>query len=378
MASSSRQKRILTLLPMACDGVGPSFTCLQIADGMVGAGQAAEVFAIRRRVPIPAVPMHTALPGPLAFLPFRRVAPLVTRLLERHYVNSLREGDIAFVWPSVSLATHKILHARGVPVVMEGINTRMASAKRILDAAYDAFGMAPVHGITAERIAEEEEKYHHAAAIFAPNRAVETALQGSPLEHAVLPSSYGVDTSKASPLRLYPQEDRPLNFMFCGYACVRKGVHHLLEAWKRFDGPHKLQFVGTIEPTIAERYKDVLTSDRVELVGFVKDVHPWFAKADVFLMPSLEEGGPQVTYEAGAHGLPIIASPMGAGRIGDTPGAMLIADPVNSDTLLAALITMAGAAELRATLGQEARKRAFGFDWADVGARRGRALLDRF
>ena len=378
MKPSERARRVMILLPMACDGVGPSFTCLQIAGGMHLDGQKVEVFAIRRRVAPPMLPLHLVLPGSLALLPYQRVVSWAARRLEQRYLASLRDGDIAYLWPSASLAMHKTLQARGIPVVMEGINTRMQSAKRILDAAYGAFGIPPAHGITEERIAEEEEKYRHASAIFAPSRAVEQALAGSPLQDRFLPASYGVDVSRASPERRHDRKERPLTFMFCGYACVRKGVHHLLDAWQRMGGGHKLQFVGRIEPVIAERYRDLLTSDRVEVVGFVQDVHPWFAKADVFLMPSLEEGGPQVTYEAALHGLAIIASPMGASRIGDTAGALLTVDPARTDDMVQAMTALAEDPDLRAALGREARLRAFGFDWADAGARRGRLLQAAF
>ncbi len=369
-------RRILTLLPMACDGVGPSQTCLQIAHGMQAAGHDAPVYALRRRVDPSKLDLRTIVPRSLSFLPFPAVSRLATGALERQFLATVRPGDIACLWPAASLSVHQALQARGITVVMEGINTCMASAKQILDAAYDAFGIAPAHGITQARIDEEAQKYFTASAIFAPSRAVEAALIGTPLQDAVLPTSYGVNTGRASPPRVYPAEGAALTFLFCGHACVRKGAHHLLDAWARMGGEHRLQFLGTFEPAIAERYSDILNSDRVECLGFVADPHPWFARADVFMMPSLEEGGPQVTYEAALHGTPIIASPMGAGRIGDRPGAMLIVDPRRTDDLLAAMEEMAARSDLRARLGQEARRRAFGFDWADVGARRG-AMLQR-
>ena len=369
---------IRTLLPMACDGVGPSFTCLHLMNGAHLAGQDVRVFANRRRVPRPPVPMTLALPGPLSHLPYRKVARRASRRLERRFVDSLSEGDIAYLWPSVSLATHRVLHARGIPVVLEGINTRMASAKPILDAAYDAFGIPPAHGITQRVIDEEEEKFACADAIFAPNREVELALAGSPLENRFIRASYGVDVTRASPPRDYgARPGEGLTFMFCGFACVRKGVHHLLEAWRHVPAPHKLQFVGRIEPAIAERYRDLLDSDRVETVGFVDDVHPWFARADVFLMPSLEEGGPQVTYEAAAHGLPIIASPMGASRMGDTPGTMRIVDSADTRALAAAMVELAGSEDARAEIGTAAHALVRRFHWPDVGARRAEALQAR-
>jgi len=312
------------------------------------------------------------------YISYKKVAPFGAKRIEQRYLATIRDGDIAYLWPSVSLETHRHLHEQGIPIVLEGINTRMASAKNILDAAYDAFGIPPAHTITEARIAEEEEKYQLASAIFAPSRAVEVALQGSAIAHAVLPSSYGVDAARIGPEKNYDTSGRPTVFMFCGYACVRKGAHHLLEAWRQVPEPHRLRIVGRVEPAISERFGDMLNSDRIECVGFVKDVHPWFDSADVFIMPSLEEGDPLVTYEAAAHGLPIIASPMGAGRMGDTPGTIRIVDPADTDAFADALKQLATTTETREELGRSAHQLVSNFTWDAVGERRSAQIESRF
>ncbi len=363
---------------MACDGVGPSYTCISIIEGMHRAGHGVDVYAVRRRAVRPAAQMHLAVPPILSALPYPWISSVASRLIERRFLSAVREGDIAYLWPSASLETHRILHDRGIPIVLEGINTRMASAKRTLDAAYDAFGAEPSHGITDERVREEEEKYRYAKAIFAPSRNVELALKGSPLDHGILPSSYGADLSLARPVRATGTDRDSLVFLFCGYASVRKGTHHLLEAWSRLGGRHRLLLVGQIEPVIADRYRDLLASDRVEAVGFVKDVHAQFARADVFVIPSLEEGDPLVTYEAALHGLPILASGMGAGRMGDTPEVMEIIDPIDTAAFVDALARLAHSAALRESLGRSVRQLVNSFSWPDVGARRANALQALF
>ncbi|MGM0661862.1 MAG: glycosyltransferase family 4 protein [Pseudomonadota bacterium] len=361
---------------MACDGVGPSQTCINIMNGAVRAGYDADIFAVRRRISRQDITVHTPLFGLTTYLPYARVAPALQKRIEDSFLHSLKDGDIAYLWPAASLDIHKKLHERGIPVVLEAINTRMASAKKILDDAYAELGVSPHHGITEQRIAEEEEKYQYSSAIFAPNRNVEAALVNSPLEDRIIPASYGVDTSKVRNCANRASDKAELTFMFCGYCCVRKGVHLLLEAWGKMPGNHRLLLVGGMEPLIAERYKDILSDDRVEHVGFVKDVHAHFARADVFVFPSLEEGGPQVTYEAALHGLPIIASPMGASRLGDTEGTMLIVEPRRTDNLLAALEQVTESRELRESLGRTAFDAVQYFDWNKVGARRVNNVLN--
>ena len=362
---------------MGCDGVGPSQTCLNLMRGAHRAHYLVEIYANRRRLPAPGVPMIVSAPSPLNRLPYKWIDKTASHRIEQMFLNSVRPEDIAYLWPAASLHTHKILKDRGIPLVLEGINTRMASAKRILDAAYADFGSPPAHGITDARIAEEEAKYAYADAIFTPNRHVEIALQGSPLQNRTISTSYGVDTGKASLPRKYVDKTS-LIFLFCGYACVRKGVHLLLDAWKTMPKSHKLQLVGRIEPVIAERYRDLLASDQVEVVGFVDDVHAWFARADVFVFPSLEEGGPQVVYEAALHGLPMIVSPMGAGRMETIADTLICVDPTQSTAFADALRQVADSVDLRETLGRTARTAVMQFDWDLVGADRAKKMVKYF
>lgn len=361
---------------MACDGVGPSQTCINLMNGAVRAGYDVEIFSVRRRISCQDVTIHVPLNGVATYLPYAWVARNLSKRIEDRFMRSLKDGDIAYLWPAASLDIHKKLHERGIPIILEAINTRMASAKKILDVAYAELGVSPHHGITEQRIAEEEDKYQYSSAIFAPNKNVEAALANSPLEGRIIPASYGVDTSKVRNYTNRVSEKSELTFMFCGYSCVRKGVHFLLDAWKKMPGNHRLLLVGGMEPLIAERYKDVLSDDRVEHVGFVKNVHAQFARADVFIFPSLEEGGPQVTYEAALHGLPIIASPMGSSRLGDSEGTMLIVEPRQTDDLLSAMEQVAESRDLRESLGRTAFDAVQYFDWNKVGERRASDALN--
>lgn len=376
MKRSMPNSVVRTLVPMACDGAGPSYTCVNLLSGMTKAGCDTQLFVNRSRIALDAFPYVAAIPQLLAWLPYPLVAHPASRILESRFLATIQPNDIAYLWPAASLEIHRRLHAIGIQIVIESINSRMSHAKEILDRAYAEFDAPPSHGITDARIAEEEEKYNYASAIFAPNRMIETALVGSPLESNILSSSYGVDTRKAGPPRNYSDKSS-LTYLFCGYACVRKGVHLLLNAWESMPPPHKLVLVGNIEPVIRERYRDLLDSERVECTGFVKDVHAQFSRADVFIFPSLEEGGPQVTYEAALHGLSIIASPMGASRLGETEGTMLIVDPENEKRLQDAMLQMTST-DLRAALGRRARDAVQAFDWMHVGGRRAALLREAF
>ena len=183
---------------MAADGVGPSQTCASLLSAMARGGLSGPLFVNRARAKRPGVNYQTALPGFLASLPYKYVEATATRRSELCFRRMLREGDIAYLWPHASLQAYHWAKSLGVPIVGEGINSRMASARTILDEAYDAEGLSPGHGITDARIAEEEEKLAMTDIFFAPSPGVESALVGSQLpESALLSTSYGVDLDRA-------------------------------------------------------------------------------------------------------------------------------------------------------------------------------------
>ena len=375
---TERSLMVRTLLPMACDGRGPSATCLNLLPGMISGGTSCSLHFNRHRIPINGVPYRSAIPGPLSFLPYSYVKRGASWISERSYLRSLKDGDIAYFWPSVSLEMHRIAKRRGNPIVLEAINTRMKSAKKILDAAYTEIGLDPQHGITAQRIDEEEEKLELATALFAPNACVEMALADSHLsDGGLIRTSYGASLSHHTP---HPRKRPNSNckVLFVGSACVRKGVHLLLQAWEKASIDGELIIAGQVEPAIAEYCTDQMARSDVRVGGYVSDIRELYREADVFVMPSLEEGGPQVTYEAAAYGLPIIASPMGASRMGEQGDCVVLVDPEDTDAMASALTRLSSSEEERATWGARAKAAVQSYDWPLVGMDRARKLNEMF
>lgn len=375
--------RLRTLLAMPCDGVGPSHTCTSLLSGMAAQEQVdiASVYVSRARARRPELEYRVSMPDALAFLPYRAYARIAERIAERRFLNELKDDEIAYLWPSASLASFEAVHARGVPIVAEGINTRMSHAREILDDAYAKAGLPPAHGITEGRIREEEDKLALTTAIFAPSPAVEASLADSPLPaDAILPVSYGVAVPAGGVVerpRKSRQPDGPVRFLFVGYGCVRKGLHTLLDAWERAETGGVLQVAGRIEPGIAELCANQLNRSDVQTMGFVRNVASLYRDADVFVLPSFEEGDPLVTYEASAHGMAIVATPSGAGRIGADHGSVLTVSPGDPDSLAEALQTLARSPDRLRDWQTRSTAAVSAYDWTSVAARRTEALSAR-
>jgi glycosyltransferase involved in cell wall biosynthesis len=161
-------------------------------------------------------------------------------------------------------------------------------------------------------------------------------------------------------------------FLFVGSVCLRKGVAQLLEAWSLCGAPGRLRFAGAPTPEIkpfVDRYRHL---ESVEFVGFTDDVGALYATADVFVFPTFEEGGPKVTYEAAGCGLPVITTPMGAGRIVEDLVNGLIVAAGDVGALASAISVLAGSSAMRRLYGERARADAARYTYEAVA--RDRAL----
>lgn len=120
---------------------------------------------------------------------------------------------------------------------------------------------------------------------------------------------YGVDTSKFTKKQYNNRVDK-VTFIFVGRVDRRKGIQHLLPAFKRLDTQKtELILVGQYDKndSLIKKYIEL---PNIKFKGFVTQdvVVDLYKGADVFVLPSLGEGLAQVGIEAMSCGLPIIVS----------------------------------------------------------------------
>ena len=376
------------MLGLPLDRKGPTYTAASLASAMDRSDCVTHIYTPLDRWPAPAlaVPITSGAPVSdqlLSHVPYRVTAPLTVRLAERSILAAApttpARQQIVYMWGEVSLRLATKLAARGTVVVREKINCGKQASKRILDEAYGRLGVAAGHSITDSLIAKEHEELHLADAVFCPNQMVAESLReiGLPSEKLIA-TSYGWEPER------FIGDDRALGpiegttFLFVGFLCVRKGAHILLDAWQKAGVNGRLIIAGKIEPLIAERYAHVLDQTNVNYIPFTPNVGALYRAADWFIFPSLEEGGPQVTYEAGGCGVPGLVSRMGGGAFTRDGVDGTIIDSDDCDVWAAAIASAASTPELRRAYGENARRRAEQFNWAAVGAQRREALIERY
>ncbi len=114
----------------------------------------------------------------------------------------------------------------------------------------------------------------------------------------------------------YEMEERPDSKVFrVGYLAhtvVLKGLQYLLEAWESLMKEHDekdivLNIAGYIEPKlkayIDKRFEGLA---QVNYLGRIPDVPDFFKNTELFVIPSLAEGGPYTALEAALYGVPVL------------------------------------------------------------------------
>lgn len=96
----------------------------------------------------------------------------------------------------------------------------------------------------------------------------------------------------------------------------------------------------------------------VSLPGMVSDIGSWYRRCDAYVISSIREGLPVALLEAMAHGLPVVATDVGAiaEAVRDGEGGLIVA-PDEPESLADALARLLDDPGLRDQLGQGARRR---------------------
>jgi glycosyltransferase involved in cell wall biosynthesis len=301
-------------------------------------------------------------------------------IAEFRFATSLGASDVVYIWPPISLALHKKLRIRGHKIVMEFFNTHQATSKAILDAEYVRLGLSPNHGITDEVAVLESEKTKLVDYIFSCSPNVTNSLLNAKIpKEKILETTYGITESDIFDTEVLGARSKTneINAIFVGTIGVRKGPHLLLEYWCKSGVKGKLTLVGDIQPEILPIIEPYLNRPDIEHVPYVMDLKPIYKAADVFMLPSLEEGSPLVTYMALGAGLPCIVSPMGAGGVVEHGVEGLVIDQHDADAWISAIQKMAEDENMRKNYAKNAHKKAPDYLWSRVGQLRRQLLQSR-
>jgi glycosyltransferase involved in cell wall biosynthesis len=139
-------------------------------------------------------------------------------------------------------------------------------------------------------------------------------------------SSNGINTTYFDPKRFSYEHKENLKkqlgissgdfvFIFIGRLVGDKGINELIQATDKLSksfSKFKLLLVGNeepdLDPLLPETKELIHNHTQIISTGWVNDVRPYLAVADILVFPSYREGFPNVVLQAGAMNLPAIVT----------------------------------------------------------------------
>ncbi len=328
-------------------------------------------------------PIHFPLPGRsliprgLNFVRIKLVPGLPAREIEQGLFDRLclrqsrRLRDtprLVHLWDHLPL-TAAYWKARGVPVVVD-LHMAHPRCYRPLVAAgrIEAASAGSLEDPAADRCIALADL------LVCPSVFVRDSLPEADRARAVV-IPFGADPVPVLPDRT--GRTGPVRVLFAGNINRRKGVPFLLAAWRALALPPdqaELVLCGRQFAEAADWVREAPPG--VRCAGFQADMAPYFAEADVFVLPSLMEGSAKAVYEAMAAGLPAIVTPHTGSVIEDGVDGLVV-PPADAESLAAALGRLIADRTLRERLGERARQTAQGYSW-EVYARAVAGLYQRW
>jgi glycosyltransferase involved in cell wall biosynthesis len=229
------------------------------------------------------------------------------RAIDRVAAQFLRTGrfDLFHVWSGEALSGLRVAKTLGIPSLLE-IPTWHRQKGKVLPPKTEqeiAMENAPIpqRWLNSLLISRQRslEEYELADLILVESeKAADTfRVLGYPNEK-LFSMPQGVDANRFQPGPTPPV----FRAVFVGALIKRKGVHTLVEAWKKLKLPNaELWLAGHPHEEIKPYLNDL--PGNVKVLGFAKEVENVYRAGSVHVFPSSLEGSAKTTYEAAACGL---------------------------------------------------------------------------
>jgi glycosyltransferase involved in cell wall biosynthesis len=289
------------------------------------------------------------------------------KALDRVASRFLRKGtfDLFHGWSGEALLSLRAAKERGIPSVLEiptwhrhkgnFVPFRTEAELRMENAS------VPRRWLNRLLISRQQslEEYELADLLLVlSEKAEETFLVAGLPKSKLFRMARGVDVERFTP----GSSPAVFRALFVGALIKRKGVHVLLEAWKKLGLPRAELWLAGYPHAELEPYLRV-APDSVKILGFSNRVEELYRQCSVFVFPSECEGSAKATYEAAASGLAQITTRESGDVVVDGVNGILV--PPNSiEALCEAILRLYRNPDLGLKMGASGRARAVDqFTW---------------
>ena len=207
------------------------------------------------------------------------------------------------------LTTRKLkLNKRKTICVLEEVNSHIDLCHQLMKEEFEKLSLGkynfrfPDHN--SRLIAYNEADYILVPSEFERQSFLKKGFSAS----KIIKMNYGFDNSSKY-LPELNNENNSFKVLYVGQLHFRKGLRYAIEAFKKIQHPNK-SFVIVGNTTYVTGLENLAIPDNVIFTGPLKgeNLVKQYKEADVFVLPSIEDGFGLVAGEALSYGLPVIVS----------------------------------------------------------------------
>jgi glycosyltransferase involved in cell wall biosynthesis len=307
--------------------------------------------------------------SPRSWTPYFRWTPLRRRSGVVQHLSDYRIGrfagdcverlrpDLCYGFTQVSLEALQWAEAHGVTSVLESPNGHLRSFRQVyVNEAQRWCNGGYLGHPTDAMVRRVEDEYHLASHVRVSSEWARASLAaGGVPATKITVLQQPVDLKRYTPRGRESQPAGALRVCFVGSLDLRKGFVYLLRAAREMGDGVCVEFVGGTGDRCCRR---LLERERagVDVRVAPGDPRPALARADVFALPTLEDGSPFAVAEAMASGLPVVTTTAtGAAewiRAGQTGW---LTEPASDVSLAAALLAARNQRRSLPDMGRAAR-----------------------
>jgi glycosyltransferase involved in cell wall biosynthesis len=299
---------------------------------------------------------------PASWTPYFRWTPLRRRAGLVQYISDLRiarfaarcldrvRPDLCYGFTQVSLEMLRWAQTHGVPTILESPNGHIRSFRQIyVDEARRWCGQSYTGHPTRALVRRVETEYRLASRVRVSSEWARSSLaMGGVAESKISVLQQPVDVNRFTPGAAAPVSNGgDLRVCYVGSLDLRKGFVYLLRGVRELAGDISVELVGGTGDRCSRL---LLERERAGLNVMVApgDPRPALTRADVFVLPTLEDGSPFAVAEAMACGVPVVTTTATGAAEWIRPGQSGWVTEPRSATALAS--TLAAVREARLSL----------------------------
>ena len=285
----------------------------------------------------------------------RNLGWLALEMLDRHVAGHLGTADVLVALSSTGLRSGRAMQSRGGLHICDRGSSHIRFQDEILREEYRRWKF-PFPGIEDRLIRKEESEYAQADHLTVPSGFVHRSFveKGVPAEK-ISTIAYGGRLDRFQPTA--PPDDSRFTVLFVGQVSLRKGFLYLLEAFRNLRHPRKeLLVAGPLSSEVRQILQRGAAIDGVHFLGRVQNaaLPELYRRAQVCVLPSVEDGFGMVAAEAMASGRPVITT-VNAGAADLVTGAGGFVVPIRDpDAILEKLESLLQDPVLRLKLSESA------------------------